>query len=377
MKFTRALALGSICLSAVFAAPVSDFDANVAKGLRLIQTSEDTAPFWATEDQKLDLLRADKGFFDLTETYHQVEEQKAKGIKAIVERATYPSPSKSSTVKSIISTLSTSRMQSNLATLTSYNNRYYTSSTGSSSSTWIYNQLVSIASGKSGITVSQYSHSWAQKSIIAKFNGASTSAAAVIFGCHIDSINLSSPSSGRAPGADDNGTGTVNLIEVFRALVTAGFSPARPVEFHFYAAEEVGLLGSQAIAANYKSSGKAVYAMINLDMTGYFKPGSTEVIALVTDRVDSGLNTYLRSLISAYCSIPAGTDYQCGYACSDHASWNSQGYPAAFPFEAPTVSENPNIHSSSDTTSVSGFSWTHSLEFAKLATAAAVELGSV
>ncbi|CAE6451740.1 unnamed protein product [Rhizoctonia solani] len=376
MKFSRALALGSFCLSAVLAAPVSDFDANVAKGLRLIQTSEETAPYWATEDQKLELLRADKGFFDLTETYHQVEEQKAKGIKAIVERATYPSPSKSSTVKSIISTLSTSRMQSSLSTLTAYNNRYYTSSTGSAASTWIYNQLTSIASGKSGITVSQFSHSWAQKSIIAKFNGASTTAAAVIFGCHIDSINLSSPSSGRAPGADDNGTGTVNLIEVFRALVAAGFSPVRPVEFHFYAAEEVGLLGSQAVSANYKSAGKSVYAMINLDMTGYFKPGSTEVIALVTDRVDSGLNTYLRSLISAYCAIPAGTDY-CGYACSDHASWYAQGYPAAFPFEAPTVSENPYIHSASDTTSVSGFSWTHSLEFAKLAVAAAVELGSV
>ncbi|KEP49572.1 aminopeptidase [Rhizoctonia solani 123E] len=376
MKFTRALALGSVCLSAVLAVPVSDFDANIAKGLRLIQTSEETAPYWATEDQKLELLRADKGFFDLTETYHEVEEQKAKGIKAIVERATYPSPSKSSTVKSIISTLSTSRMQSSLSTLTSYNNRYYTSSTGSSSSTWIYNQLVSVASGKSGITVSQFSHSWAQKSIIAKFNGASTTAAAVIFGCHIDSINLSSPSTGRAPGADDNGTGTVNLMEVFRALVAAGFSPVRPVEFHFYSAEEVGLLGSQAIAASYKSASKSVYAMINLDMTGYFKPGSAEVIALVTDRVDSGLNTYLRSLISAYCAIPAGTDY-CGYACSDHASWNTQGYPAAFPFEAPTVSENPYIHSASDTTSVSGFSWTHSLEFAKLAVAAAVELGSV
>ncbi|CAE6510365.1 unnamed protein product [Rhizoctonia solani] len=376
MKFTRALTLGSVCLSAVLAVPVSDFDANIAKGLRLIQASEETAPYWATEDQKLELLRADKGFFDLTETYHEVEEQKAKGIKAIVERATYPSPSKSSTVKSIISTLSTSRMQSSLSTLTSYNNRYYTSSTGSSSSTWIYNQLVSVASGKSGITVSQFSHSWAQKSIIAKFNGASTTAAAVIFGCHIDSINLSSPSTGRAPGADDNGTGTVNLMEVFRALVAAGFSPVRPVEFHFYSAEEVGLLGSQAIAASYKSASKSVYAMINLDMTGYFKPGSAEVIALVTDRVDSGLNTYLRSLISAYCAIPAGTDY-CGYACSDHASWNTQGYPAAFPFEAPTVSENPYIHSASDTTSVSGFSWTHSLEFAKLAVAAAVELGSV
>lgn len=159
-------------------------------------------------------------------------------------------------------------MQSSLSTLTSYNNRYYTSSTGVEASTWIYNQLVSIANGKSGITISQFSHSWAQKSIIAKFNGASTTAPALILGGHIDSINLNSPSTGRAPGADDNGTGTVTLIEVFRALVAAGFSPTRPVEFHFYSAEEVGLLGSQAVAASYKSASKAVYAMMNLDMTG-------------------------------------------------------------------------------------------------------------
>jgi leucyl aminopeptidase len=159
-------------------------------------------------------------------------------------------------------------MQSSLTTLTSYNNRYYQSTTGATASTWIYNQLVSIANGKTGITITQFSHSWTQKSIIAKFNGASTTAAAVVLGSHIDSINLNSPSSGRAPGADDNGTGTVNLIEVFRALVAAGFSPTRPVEFHFYSGEEAGLLGSQAIAANYKSAGKSIYAMMNLDMTG-------------------------------------------------------------------------------------------------------------
>ena len=152
--------------------------------------------------------------------------------------------------------------------MTAFNNRYYQSSTGAQASTWIYNQLVTIANGKSGITVSQFSHSWTQKSVIAKFNGASTTAAAVIIGAHEDSINLNSPTSGRAPGADDNGTGTVNLIEVFRALVAANFAPVRPVEFHFYSGEEGGLLGSQAIAANYKSAGKAVYAMVNFDMTG-------------------------------------------------------------------------------------------------------------
>lgn len=84
----------------------------------------------------------------------------------------------------------------------------------------------------------------------------------------MDSINLNSPTSGRAPGADDDGTGTVNLIEAFRVLVASGFAPSTPVEFHWYAAEEVGLLGSQAIATSYKSAGKSVKAFMQLDMSG-------------------------------------------------------------------------------------------------------------
>lgn len=56
---------------------------------------------------------------------------------------------------------------------------------------------------------------------------------------------------------------------------------------------------------------------------------------------------------------------QCGYACSDHASWYKYGFPTTMPFEAVTGNDNPIIHSSSDATSYSGFSWSHSLEFAK------------
>jgi bacterial leucyl aminopeptidase len=67
-----------------------------------------------------------------------------------------------------------------------------------------------------------------------------------------------------------------------------------------------------------------------------------------------------------------------GYGCSDHASWYKYGYPSVIPFEAPYSPgyDNPNIHSTADTTSVNGFSWSHSLEFAKLALGFAVELSS-
>jgi bacterial leucyl aminopeptidase len=58
-------------------------------------------------------------------------------------------------------------------------------------------------------------------------------------------------------------------------------------KFHFYSGEEAGLLGSQAIAKSYSNQGIKVKAMMQLDMTGYFKPGSTEVIALEADYIDS------------------------------------------------------------------------------------------
>jgi leucyl aminopeptidase len=178
-------------------------------------------------------------------------------------------------------------MSNYLTTLTGYNTRYYKSTTGQQAAAWIQSTMKSIASGRSDITVTAFAHSWVQTSTIVRFAGTSTTSPVTILGAHMDSINLSNPTSGRAPGADDDGTGTVNLMEIFRVLVSSGFKPSTPLEFQFYSGEESGLLGSQAIAQSYSSKGIKVKAMMQLDMTGYFKPGSTEVIALEADYIDS------------------------------------------------------------------------------------------
>ncbi|KAI0795424.1 hypothetical protein C8Q75DRAFT_791243 [Abortiporus biennis] len=353
-----AIALSVPLLS--LAAPVSDFQAKVAQGLRLISLQEFAEPVWRTEDEKLELMRGRIQFFDLTEA----------------PAVTYPAPSHQSAVKPILNTVSVSNMQNNLATLSAFNNRYYKASTGKDASNWILSTVKNIAASRSDITVSSFIHSWTQFSIIAKIPGTSSTSTSpiVILGAHMDSINLSSPQSGRAPGSDDDGTGTVNLIEAFRTLLAAGFKPTTTVEFHWYSGEEAGLLGSQDIASSYKSKGVQVKAFMELDMSGYFKPGTTEVFALEADYIDTGLNTFLKSLITAYSAFGYTMDTPCGYACSDHASWYKYGYPSSFPYEAVTGNDNPNVHSASDTTSVKGFSWTHSVEFAKLAVAFAYEL---
>ncbi|KAJ1299335.1 hypothetical protein OPQ81_004996 [Rhizoctonia solani] len=360
-----------------FAAPTGsadlNFESNVATGHRLIQTSNGQSPFWVTEDEKLNLLKKGADFFDLTETYHREQLVKSTSAQAKL-KITYPAPSHQAEIKALLPSLSITNMESYLSNLTSFQNRYYKSEHGLAASNYIYDTLSRFSQGKAGVSVTKFSHSFVQQSIIAQITGTSNESSIVILGAHEDSILPEERMTGRAPGADDNGTGVMNVIEVFRVLVESGFKPTRTVEFHLYAGEEEGLFGSQDIALNYKSAGRGVYGMLNLDMTGYFKPGTNESIALVTDYTDLGLTKYVEKLISTYSRIPAST-YLCGYACSDHASWNKNGFPAACPFEAPNGNSNENLHTTQDTTSIDGFSFEHSLEFAKLALAFVYELG--
>lgn len=101
---------------------------------------------------------------------------------------------------------------------------------------------------------------------IARFEGTddTLSNQPAIVGAHQDSINGWNPLWGRSPGADDDGSGTVTILEVFRSLVGTGFRPTRPVEFHWYSAEEAGLLGSQDVAESYEKKGVQVIAMIQV-----------------------------------------------------------------------------------------------------------------
>lgn len=126
----------------------------------------------------------------------------------------------------------------------------------------------------------------------------------------------------RSPGADDNGSGSVTILEVFRVLAEAKFAPENTLEFHWYAGEEGGLLGSADVFRSYKSSGRSVLAMLNQDMTGY---SPSKKMAIFTDNVDPALTEYVRALSTEYIGTAPNTG-KCGYGCSDHASARSNGF---------------------------------------------------
>jgi bacterial leucyl aminopeptidase len=178
--------------------------------------------------------------------------------------------------------------------------------------------VTSVASANPLITVTKFTHSFNQPSIIAKIPG--TTSDLVIVGAHYDSTGGSSTA--RGPGADDDGSGVVTILESLRVLANAKYKPKNTIEFHFYAGEEGGLLGSAAIFANYKSTAKNVLAFVNQDMTGYSPNGR---VAVYTDYVSTSLSTYVKRIVQQYTGLAAITD-ACGYGCSDHASATSNGF---------------------------------------------------
>eukprot|EP01123_Difflugia_compressa_P001992 TRINITY_DN1262_c0_g1_i1.p1 TRINITY_DN1262_c0_g1~~TRINITY_DN1262_c0_g1_i1.p1 ORF type:complete len:237 (+),score=52.37 TRINITY_DN1262_c0_g1_i1:181-891(+) len=230
-------------------------------------------------------------------------------------------------------------------------------------------EYLTLASGRDDIEIEYFNHAWLQPSLIARIRGNGASAnEIVIVGGHVDSTSSGS----RAPGADDDASGSVTVLEIFRVLAaTPDFKPSRTLEFHGYAAEEVGLRGSQAIAQAYVNEGKVVVAMLQLDMTGYVRTGTTPTMGVMTDYTNSAVTAFIRQLITTYTNTP-GVNTACGYACSDHASWYRAGYPSSFVFESLDENSNPYIHSVNDV--VSRLDFDHILEYAKLGLSFLVEL---
>lgn len=287
-----------------------------------------------------------------------------------------PKLTQQTTLNTWLPYVSASQLTNTIRSLTSFNNRFYTTTSGAQASDWIANEWRSLSSGMAQANVEQIVHTgYNQKSVVLTVEGTEKPDEWVVVGGHLDStIGSRTDEQSIAPGADDDASGIAGVSEIIRVLSENNFQPKRSVAFMAYAAEEVGLRGSQDIANRYKSEGKNVVSVLQLDMTNY--QGSTEDIVFITDYTDSNLTQFLASLIDEYIpELTYGYD-QCGYACSDHASWHKVGYSAAMPFESKFNDYNPNIHTSQDTLENSDPTGAHAVKFTKLGLSYVVEMAN-
>lgn len=165
-------------------------------------------------------------------------------------------------------------------------------------------------------------------------------------------VNLDSIRKIRAPrpdsianGADDDGSGSMALLEIAESLALGDRKPARSVLFVWHVAEELGLWGSNYYTEHPTVPRGAIVAQVNLDMIG--RGSRRDLVAGGPDYLmsvgASRLSSELGALVEQVASDPAHAirlDYTMDanghperiYCRSDHYSYARWGIPVVFFF---------------------------------------------
>lgn len=159
----------------------------------------------------------------------------------------------------------------------------------------------------------------------------------VVVGAHMDHIGYG-PSMSRSrriaihPGADDNASGTVALMEVAEAFSMLKDKVKRTVVFQAYSAEEMGLIGARYYTNNptfprdNPDIRKHIF-MLNMDMVGYLNRGSYPA-SWGSGNSSVDVSRYINELNGTYNFARNITSR--GSGGSDHACFYNKRIPIAF-----------------------------------------------
>ena len=163
-------------------------------------------------------------------------------------------------------------------------------------------------------------------------------------------------------GADDNGSGTVGVIELARAFAMNPAKPKRSIVFIIFAAEERGLLGSYYYAAHPLRPLATTRAVINFDMIGRNEAPSAQTEGLMKIGSDTSNELNLIGTVNSpdYRKVLEQQDKVVGlhlnYKWDDDAALNVFQRSDQFPFalhDIPAIwwftGFHPDYHQPSDT----------------------------
>jgi Zn-dependent M28 family amino/carboxypeptidase len=144
-------------------------------------------------------------------------------------------------------------------------------------------------------------------------------------------------------GADDDGSGSMGILEIAEALATAPTRPRRSILFVWHTGEELGLYGAQYFTDNPTVPRDSIVAQLNVDMIGRgsardLPGGGPGYLQLIGSR---RLSTELGDLVEAVNrrrARPFSFDYQYDaighpqqfYCRSDHYMYARYGIPIVF-----------------------------------------------
>lgn len=214
-------------------------------------------------------------------------------------------------------------------------------------------------------------------------------------------INGHFDSASNAPGADDNGTGVVGVLEAMRVLKDYSFE--NNIQFTNFNLEELGLIGSSKYVTGGIKAGDKIKGLVNYEMIGYSseEPNSqtipngfeflfpTQVTQIISDQsrgnfiincgntASGALNTmfnlaageYVPSLKVISLVVPGTGTIAQDLRRSDHAPFWDAGFPALMITDGADT-RNHNYHTAQDVLSTINFEFLTKVAAAGIATIA-------
>jgi hypothetical protein len=232
------------------------------------------------------------------------------------------------TIANLISVITPQSSGQVIAALSSIDTRYSYAPGCRQAEQYIFDRFDSLHLATSFFTY-QYNNV-TMRDVIGQLIGATHPESIIVVCGHLDCT--SETPSQRAPGAEDNGTGTAAVIEAARAL--SGHRTDLTVRFVAFSGEEQGLIGSSFYASNLQGLGEKIAAVINVDMVGYSGLYAQD-IHIFSDPASYSLGELGAEILSTYTTLDTIPHYNSGpeYG-SDHYSFAIRGYPSIFFIDA-------------------------------------------
>lgn len=163
------------------------------------------------------------------------------------------------------------------------------------------------------------------RNVIATLPGRVTPERIFIIGGHLDSTSPQPAT--RAPGAEDNGSGAIGVIEAARVLRDREF--ASTIKFICFTGEEQGLYGSTRNASNAVARGDSIFGVVIMDMIGW--RGTTYKVTIEGQVAWDTLMTVMADACARY--TPLATEKTYFSFGSDHVPYQARGYAAFLAIE--------------------------------------------
>ncbi len=198
----------------------------------------------------------------------------------------------------------------------------------------------------------------ASENVVAFIKGSEKPEEIIIISAHLDHIGISSDGQINN-GADDDGSGTVAVIEIakaFKAAVNDGNRPKRSILFLHFTGEELGLYGSK-----YYTTVDPIFPLsntvtdLNIDMIGRIDSKHTNqrnyLYLIGADKLSSELNTISEEVNKKYFNMEFDYTYNDEndpnrfYYRSDHYNFAKMNVPVIFYFNGTHV----DYHKPTDT----------------------------